>query len=140
MLLAFDPGETTGWALFKDDGVFLGFGQVKYGEELYTSLDGFTDINTVVIEKFTLYKHKAKQQSGSEMKTSQVIGIIKTYARNWGAEVVEQPASIKPIAEKFSGLQASKGSHKNSHHKDAFNHAIYYFISKGILKNRILDE
>jgi hypothetical protein len=136
MYLSFDPGETTGWCSLNEQGIPTGMGALKGDEALYEFLDNVDPIpKVVVIEEFKLYGNKAKQQIGSTMKTSQTIGIIRAYTRKWKSEVVIQPASIKKIAELWTGV-SPKGSHANSHHIDAFNHAMYYLQKNGIVESR----
>lgn len=135
MYLGIDPGETTGYALFETPEKMLTWGHVAF-DDVFDWLENLPDgITVVIIESFTLFQHKAKQQSGSKMKTSQVIGAVKAWAKRKGAEIVEQPPTIKQFAEKQSGLKPV-GAHANSHRIDAFNHCYYYFIQKKLVEVR----
>lgn len=134
--LALDPGTATGWATFDSEGTATNYGTAATHDELMQELDKFTESNrpdVVIIESFKLFNRKAKQQSGSDMPASQAIGIIKVYASRWGAKVVMQDPSIKPIAQKWSGMKPV-GAHKNSHWVDAMNHGIYYLVKNKIRK------
>jgi hypothetical protein len=138
-MVSFDPGVTTGYAEWDAHGGPLRHGQLSE-DELFAYLDNLAEPPEIlVIESFVLFGHKAKQLSGSDMKTSQVIGMIKTYAKKWKAEVIMQPAHIKRIAEKWSGAKPI-GAHKNSHWVDAFNHGYYYLQKTGVLRSRALEQ
>jgi hypothetical protein len=136
MYLAFDPGLTTGWAKFDNDGAVLSSGQVSH-EELAHLVDEFkiehtTDpVKAVIYEVYRIYKHKAASHVGSEVPASQAIGIIKTLIYTTGAKEVKQPSHILAIAKKWTGV-APVGDHRNSHWVDAFNHGAYWLIKEGI--------
>lgn len=136
MYLAFDPGLTTGWAKFDNDGVIQASGQVSH-DGLMHLVDGFevehnTDpVKVVIYEVYRIFRHKAMAQVGSEVPAAQAIGIIKTLIRATGAQEVKQPSHILSIAEKWTGL-SPVGDHKNSHWVDAFNHGAYWLIKEGI--------
>lgn len=132
-LLAVDPGETSGWAVFSPEGQPLGFGQVRGREALYDLLQEIGPVKVVVCEDYRLFGHKAIQQSGSKMETVRVIGAIDSWAHQFGVKPFMQPSSIKSIAVKWSGLKPI-GSHDNSHHVDAYNHGYYYLQKNGIIK------
>ena len=130
---AFDPGETTGWSIFNCDGEQIDYGQCKGRNLLYATLSKIGVVPYVVIEDYRLYQSKAIQQSGSKLEAVRVIGAIESWAALNKSRVTLQPASIKAIAQLWSGVKP-KGAHKNSHHVDAFNHG-YYFLQKiGIIK------
>jgi hypothetical protein len=74
---------------------------------------------------------KEKAQIGSRFETVQVIGAIRQWAAREHAHIVLQPASIKPIAEKWTGIKPSGAHNKNSHWIDAVNHTAYYLRSVG---------
>ena len=132
-LLAVDPGESSGWATFDAKGTITGTGICRSRDEVYEMLKSIVPVAKVVIEDFRLYSHKAVQQSVSQLETVRVIGAIESWAALNDVSVTLQPASIKSIAEKWSGLKAT-GSHKNSHHIDAINHGIYYLQKNDIIK------
>ena len=134
--LALDPGLHTGWATFDESGNPVSMGTANNYDELHDVLAGFPNtIKTVIIEDFVLFKHKAKEQSGSRMPAPKAIGQIETFARLWGANVVKQQANIKPVAEKMVGGKSTKGMAKiRTHMWDAYNHGNYYMIRNKIKK------
>jgi hypothetical protein len=133
--LALDPGLHTGWATWDATGAFITMGTVHSYEALHDLLAGFPmGIKVVVIEDFKLFKHKARQQSGSRMPAPRAIGQIETFARLWGASIVKQQASVKPNAERLTGVSTKGLPHDQTHVLDAFNHGEYYLIGQGIKK------
>lgn len=133
--LSFDPGEATGWAAFDDKGAITDFGTIHGLGELFSWLTLHT-ADVYIIEEYRLYRQRALQQSGSKLLTVQAIGAIKASAASTGSKVVEQPASIKKVAEMWTGY-VPKGAHKNSHWIDAVNHGLYYLHKEGIVKTEV---
>ena len=135
--LAFDPGKTTGWALFDGMGQVLKTGQANLDELIdLTEEWAKMPIGTIIYESFVLFRHKARQQTGSKMEASQAIGIIKTLARKTDATLVEQDPTIKSLAQKWTQLKPI-GDHAQSHWVDAFNHGAYWLIRQGIRKTAL---
>lgn len=137
--LGIDPGDTTGWAYFDESGQFQSFGQEKYLDFMDTLVGWPDNIGTIVIEDFKLFQWKAKQQSGSTMVASQVIGAVTLWARTRGVIVVKQPASVKPIAQKFSQVKPPS-DHSFSHWVDAYNHVWFYMVQQGIRPTPLQEE
>ena len=141
MYLAYDPGKTTGWAAFRDNGEVFAYGQVSL-EELIDHLNEVQEwsktdpIKVIIYEDFIVYKSKAQKLTGSRMEASQAIGMIKKLASDTGAKLVQQPANIKSIAQKWTQLRP-RGSHDKSHWIDAFNHGAFYLINKGIRQTEL---
>ncbi len=141
MYLAFDPGGTTGWCSFNDEGETTGYGQLSL-DELAAKVDEWANepIHTVIYETFVLFGHKAKRQTGSDMPASQAIGIIKTLIHRLGSPtVIRQDPSIKNMAQKWTQMKPPS-NHAESHWVDAFNHGAYYLINKGVRKTYLEME
>ena len=132
-LLAIDPGESSGWATYSATGEFQDAGICRSREGVYDLLKEVGPVAKVVIEDYRLFSHKAVQQSGSRLETVRVIGAIESWAAINDSEVILQPASIKSIAQKWSGI-VPKGSHKNTHHIDAMLHGHYYLQRTEVIK------
>lgn len=139
--LAFDPGKTTGWAMFDGNGQIIQYGQASLDEliDLTEEWARVWPISTIIYESFVLFRHKARQQTGSKMEASQAIGIIKTLARKTDATLVEQDPTIKSLAQKWTQLKPI-GDHAQSHWVDAFNHGAYWLIRQGIRKTALEME
>ena len=145
MYIAFDPGKTTGWAVFDNDGTIIEMGQasieqlIDFCERRVIDHTNYEPIKAVIYEDFIIFKHKAKYLTGSRVEASQAIGIIKGLAQRTGAELVMQGSDIKPMAEKFTQIKPPS-NHDESHKIDAFNHGAYYLINKGIRKTALEEE
>lgn len=129
-LLAVDPGKATGWVVFlngvlKEKGIDRSIDE--FDERIDYIEDKYGKPDVVVVELFKLFKHKALQQSGSELEAVQVIGMMKRQAKKWGAEYVTQHSNILPTAVIWSKLPMPS-NHRNSHWIAAYNHAIYYLV------------
>jgi hypothetical protein len=135
-VLSIDPGGSNGWALWTSAGEILKSGTAVGELAFYQMLDETKDIQTYVVEEYRLYPHMAKQQIWSSFDTIQRIGAVKLMAWKRGANVVEQPASIKSIAYKLSGV--TKPTVKAKEHRfDAIVHGYHYFYKLGLLKGPI---
>lgn len=124
-LVAFDPGLTTGWALF-EEGQVSKVGESKWEDELFT-LFKFEYIQTAdlfIVEDFLLQKER--NQRWTRLETPQVIGAIKLRAHQLGVPVVMQQPSIKPVAFKWMETEKPKGH--APHYLDAVAHGNYYLI------------
>lgn len=138
MLIAFDPGYTTGWCEVTEEGFPKNMGQIAYPDltDFFRNRMGPQPYNRVVIEDYKVYRKKAMQHSGSDLKTSQVIGKIKFWAELNDLPVVMQPASILPIAQRWTQVKMP-GNHAESHKISAFLHGAYYLMNAGIAKTAL---
>lgn len=85
----------------------------------------------LVLEGFSLYDDKAKDQVGSRMLTSQMIGGMKEVARRHGASAVEQGASIKkPLRAQLRARGIKLVGH-GPHAVDAELHLYYRLLRSG---------
>ncbi len=98
-VLAFDPGHTTGWAVFRSAKLW------HWGEIDTTSIQAATksvgslielhEPETVVMEDYRIYKWRRDHHVGSEMLTTRVIGCIETLCViNGVLNIIKQPASV----------------------------------------------
>ena len=96
-LLCLDPGETTGWALFRN-GVLTGSGQFRV-----TSPAVFDRIFTkfkptqLVVENYRIYPWRSKQHEWSEVPTLRYIGMIQYIAASRGIPVSLQMAQLAKV-------------------------------------------
>lgn len=131
-LLAVDPGETTGWALFVD-GRFVKWGQLDTASNLQraSKLILATRPDRVVIERFALYGWKRKQQTGSTFPTVEAIGVLKATAQGKSIPVTLQSAAQakRLITDKrLKDLRLWLPGQR--HARDAMRHALYYALTK----------
>jgi len=130
--LAVDPGETTGWATFNEDGTAINYGSAHGRIEVYQLLAA-TQPKVLIVEDFELFPWKAKEQSWSDFETVRVIGAIEFWAYAKSATVILQLPNIKAIGYKWAGLSLAKAK-RDSHERDAYVHGIYYLQKNGIRK------
>lgn len=143
MYLAFDPGDTTGWAHLGPEGfpkslepMGAAMGQVQGQWRLWNLLESIEDHPRVIIyEEFRVRGDYAKH-FGKTHEVIQNIGLIKGYffkLKKMGLDVklVSQPATRKDMGIAWSGLKKS-GPHSESHRKDAMGHAVFYVVNKNI--------
>lgn len=104
-LLALDPGETTGWALFRStsDDVYLErAGQYKtwpmkeWCVNHVTELVGLLAISPskVVYEQYRVYEWKTDQHSWSDVPTLHIIGCIETLCIQKSIPYYNQTAQV----------------------------------------------
>lgn len=131
-LVSIDPGEHTGLA-FWDRGHYL-FGEMVLLDGFVWS-DVFRQIEkfcpkVLVMEDFRLYPWKAKEQSWSQLKTPQLIGVIKYWAFQHRIPLVLQPASIKT---NYPDAYLTKLSNSATiiHVRDSIRHGLYYLEKNG---------
>ena len=126
-ILAFDPGESTGWVCRKNG--FIEGGTVKKSFETIEYLFNSYRPQIVVYETFALYPSLAKSLAWNTMYPCEVIGVIKFLAEKHNIKWYDQPASCKKYAGKVS-LKDVRGIEKTGHTKDALIH-LQYFLTHG---------
>ena len=134
-VVSIDPGKTSGYALWTSEGEILKSGQLKGENEFFQFLFD-NPCSAYVIEGFKLYPHMAEKQLWSAFETVEMIGAVKIMAYRREAECVVQPANIKPMFYKLSGVPVQK-DHSKSHRFDAIVHGYKYFYDRKILKGPI---
>lgn len=134
MTLCFDPGHTTGWALF--EGFRLHDSGELVTEPIEIAVESIRDLfnncapDIVVIEDYRVYRWRQKHHVGSEMLTTRVIGVIETFCvTEYIPDVYKQPASV---AKKFCTDKKLRewGFYKpgQKHTRDAIRHGCYFLI------------
>lgn len=111
ILVAIDPGgEHVGVAKFRETPTDTDPGWECLGTIEWTPADLEHQLmvwnndhllrpDVLVYESWALYPEMAQTLIGSEMETSQLIGVIKHYARQWpNVDLVAQPASYQQTA------------------------------------------
>lgn len=134
--LALDPGISTGYATFRDNGDLIRTGTLRNGaEELYPFLNLINPLVPfdVIVENYRLYPWKAMQQSWATLETVRFIGAVDFWAKQQGITVHLQDPNIKGIGYKWAGIKVPK-NHDLSHETDAFVHGVYFLQKAGIRK------
>jgi hypothetical protein len=131
MLLAFDPGETTGFARFEK-------GRLTWYEELKTLTvhDAVPVLSplikgqcNVVVENYQVYKWRAKQHVGDTLHTPRLIGCIETLCALRGIRPTKQTAQNAKGFVTDEKLKAWGMYVKGKPHtRDAIRHGIFYLL------------
>ena len=131
--LALDPGETTGWATFDESGKLLKFGQFKQADQTaeLTRLVEST-LKAVICEDYMNFAWKP-QKKWSRNQTSKNIGALEMLCEMRQVPLHLQPANIKAIGYRWSGLGAPPSNHAISHQYDAVVHGVYWLIQNNVV-------
>jgi hypothetical protein len=141
VILCFDPGHTTGFAVFR------GLELIESGEIVTKPIETAVhhieelmdehDPDVVVMESYTVYKWKAKQHGGSEMLTTRVIGCIETFCViKFIPQIIKQPAHIAKgfcIDTRLKEWGFYKAGER--HARDAIRHGCYFLLF-GAINNK----
>lgn len=131
-ILAVDPGNTTGWAVFFRvtdplDAAIL----MRSGAEKFSLADWWAHLyavkpTTIIIERFSLYAHKAEQQINSTFFTCELIGITKLWADINEVPLHQQTAQVGKQIWTDARLEQFGYLHNNRHTRDAIRHGLTY--------------
>jgi len=134
-VLAVDPGETCGWALFENvDLINAGQFRVNTLEQFDAFVtDSHPDV--MVIENYRVYASRAAQHVGSEVNTAQYIGILKFLGQMYQIPVALQMAHqakgwVSDARLNQLGLFQTGKRHSN----DAIRHGVYWLLFGHIAK------
>lgn len=135
-IIAVDPGETCGVAVFVD-------GKVRYtaampptdlydwwgvGEALYTNPK--LRFDAVIIEAFRLYPKQAGAQSWSTFATVEVIGVLRERCRRKSVPFFTQGAAVKKPTGAILKAQKVPLTGRSPHARDAELHGWHYLLSQ----------
>lgn len=131
-ILAFDPGETVGWA-YIDCGVLMDSGQIRTTEFTWEQINCLknhigqkTNPTLVAYESYRVYSWKTDDHAWNEVHTAQIIGIIRSVCLDQGIPYIPQTAHAAKQFVTDEKLQAwglwKKGE---KHARDAIRHAVY---------------
>jgi len=137
VILVVDPGDTTGYAMFQDDGTLFEKGQAdfqKFLEILYNSI-----CSRIVVEDYRLRAGKQAQQTGSRFQAVQVIGALKYHAYLHDVQFELANVQAKTLGSMYSGVKPPS-DHKKSHEIDAYNIGIYWLVDNQIIEPPSLKD
>ena len=126
MILAIDPGKTSGWATFGMDGIYRTRGQMGF-DEMLRSLSKVEGVKVFVLETYT--HDPGRQKRGSTFQTVQLIGAIKLRALQLGAELYVASREAKGMGAIYTGEEPPR-DHRLSHEVDAKNIGTYYLVTE----------
>lgn len=134
-ILALDPGETTGYAVFDatpNDIDWVEIDQVKSWPET-TAMNNLPELfqrtqpGLIVHESYRVYSWKAEDHSWSSVRTVQVIGCIWTLAIQQGIRRFEQSAqNAKGFWDDDKLIEFGLYQRGLRHGRDATRHALHY--------------
>lgn len=132
-LLALDPGETTGYALFKYDHMVeagqLATHNVYAGVDLLEEMLKKHQPDMVVYEDYRVYAWKAQSHSWETLHTPRFIGAIQTLTYLRQIPVLAQMAQQAKMFCTDQKLQQWDYYQKGQRHaRDAIRHGCYYLL------------
>jgi len=135
LLLAIDPGETTGYAVLRLEPlvnsqhmpVLLEHGVLSKWRGITELLNVYRP-KVIVMEKFLLYPWAAKEQAFSDMAPVQVIGVVEYLAEERALPVIQQAAAVGKAVKVSSDLDL-RSAVRSRHAIDAVCHGIAYLRS-----------
>lgn len=147
IVLAIDPGETTGYVVIRYDGMTANDTdrhvgrQVQGGRQFTVLVAGqyewdqrfriqqrIQDADHIVMESFRLYAHKAQEQINNTFPSVETIGIVTAFAyleAKLGA-IVMQPASMRTNVDVLNEHKGYVQAHVHAH--DAYQHGRIYIL------------
>lgn len=139
-LLAIDPGNKTGWAVYDTDHdpVITEFGLAKPISDFYELLISgkFNDVDLVVSEDYKIRPadlNKGWSHEWNNGPALQVLGAIDFWAQEYSIKTARQQASIKPAGYGYIGMTYKKGKPDMDMY-DAIAHGAYYLVKNKIVK------
>ncbi len=136
ILLALDPGVTTGFAVF-DEAELIHVGQNKDDDigsaahYIETQVE-FYKADAIVIEDYRVYRWKQKQHAWSDLHTPRLIGAIEKIAYDKSLPLIKQPAHIGKGFCTDAKLKHWGMWHTGMRHgRDAIRHGCYYTLFGG---------
>ena len=141
-IIAFDPGDTTGVAIFNEKGQLLGLNQLPLeGDKglIKWSARYERPVGVIIFETWVTFRQKAQAQTGSKQKAAQAIGAIKTMAVLKNATLIEQKPDIMKIATKWSGVKLPS-DHSQSHQYAAYLHGFFWLHQQGMINTKLENE
>lgn len=145
IVTAWDPGDTTGFAIWNvADGKATPVGMGQCSMEGITEAwkeiaSGYGSPDVVIVEDFRLFRGRAVQQAGSQMKAPQGIGSLRTLAELVDAQFVVQPANIKATAKKQAKITIPS-DHSLSHEWDAYLHGFHWLLKNKYVTTQLARE
>lgn len=142
LLIVFDPGKTTGWAVFwkgklstkghQDTGDLNSIAREVYGFlAAMISRPEYPDPKSILVlyENYRVYGHKVNQHTWNDLHTPKLIGLIEASCQLLDLPTHHQmAATAKPFCtdKKLKEWGYYQKAHK--HANDAIRHGCYYLL------------
>lgn len=143
-ILCFDPGHTTGWALFVSN-TLADSGQIETRDmadagRIFQDMFVMHKPTYLVVEDYRVYRNKQAQHIGSRVHTTHVIGAIETIA---GLHYLDIKFRMAALAKGFCKDDKLKewGFYQTGlkHARDAIRHGCYHILFYHSDKDRGLN-
>lgn len=147
--LCVDPGETTGFSLWDQDGNLVWADQLpmwNFIDAVYQwATDGVVprelmensehidhDLGAILCEEWQLYPWELQNLAWDKCRTARAIGALTLICRRFGKNLIFQGADIKKGAQ-AAGAEALylEPVHENRHANDSIQHGVFYLATKG---------
>lgn len=134
-LLALDPGETTGWAVFRS-GQLASYGQIVVPTFKDSRIDArdvwalfrTVEPDVVVIEGYRVYASKAKHHTWSALYTPKLIGYVEAVCQHDDIPYYIQMASSKMFCTNEKLKRWGYYPKGEPHAADAVRHGCYWLL------------
>lgn len=130
-LLALDPGETMGWAVFENFQV-IAADQVRLKEDPFKPTIALFDQwmpTHVVMEDYKIYAWKATKHSWSELFTPKLLGTIELLCAQRELPIKKQMAQLaKGFCSDEKLLRWGIDPKGKKHARDAVRHGAYFIL------------
>ena len=130
LLLSLDPGETTGWATFKD-GKLHEWGQIPTLGDWAEIRDLILRISPtyIVCENYRVYEHKLERHANSEVFTLRLLGVIEYLCWEHEISLIYQMAAVaKTFCTDARLKEWDFWQPGMKHARDAIRHGCYFLI------------
>lgn len=134
-VLALDPGETTGWAVFKSCEL-IASGQsltktLPQARQVFCELIDMYNPQVIVAEDYKVYGWKAQAHSWSSLHTPKIIGMLAGIA---GGKDIPLHLQMAQQAKGFvTDVKLRSWGYYNTgkkHARDAIRHGCYFLVFK----------
>ena len=136
-LLSFDPGHTTGYAVYKGTALQthgqLSTQSIEEATIALKELIYHANPDHIVMEDYRVYRWRQKHHVGSDLLTTRVIGCIETLAalNSPPIPITKQPAAVAKnfvTDKKLKEWDFPMAVTKNRHAMDAIRHGCYFIL------------
>lgn len=137
-VLSVDSGKNVGWCLWTEEGMEIDRGVCDM-EDFPVFLEDIDDeLSIIIYEDYIGFKNQSHngRQTGSRFVASQVIGMLKQFAKPRGVKLVRQQSNILSVSAAHTGYKLPKGHLPDQ--DSAYLHGHYYFVVQGILKAQVI--
>ena len=130
-LLAIDPGETTGYAVFSD-GEYISDGEIKIRvhnlKQIWNLINSYKP-DVVVCEDYIVYGGKVRMHAWNKLVTPQIIGVIRYTCQVLNITLYMQMASTaKGFCNDKKLKEWGLWVKGKDHARDSLRHACYWLL------------